>query len=68
MACPPVIGKWFRQDGTKLRSGYFKNGEQVGEWTTHDKSGKVQGDGDEAQEKHKVSDPTFMIRDGSAAH
>jgi uncharacterized protein YdhG (YjbR/CyaY superfamily) len=33
--------EWFRKDGTKMRSGYFKKGEQVGEWITYDKSGKV---------------------------
>ncbi|HZH10574.1 MAG TPA: hypothetical protein VEZ24_09395 [Microvirga sp.] len=33
--------EWFRIDGTKLRSGYFENGEQVGEWTTYDKNGEV---------------------------
>ncbi len=33
--------EWFRKDGTKLRSGYFENGEQTGEWTTYDKTGKV---------------------------
>lgn len=33
--------EWFRKDGTKLRSGYFTNGEQTGEWTTYDKQGKV---------------------------
>jgi antitoxin component YwqK of YwqJK toxin-antitoxin module len=33
--------EWFRKDGTIMRSGYFKNGEQAGEWTTYDKSGKV---------------------------
>lgn len=33
--------KWFRKDGTKMRSGSFENGEQVGEWTTYDKHGKV---------------------------
>jgi antitoxin component YwqK of YwqJK toxin-antitoxin module len=26
--------EWFRKDGSKMRSGYFENGEQVGEWTT----------------------------------
>jgi antitoxin component YwqK of YwqJK toxin-antitoxin module len=26
--------EWFRKDGTKMRSGYFENGKQVGEWTT----------------------------------
>lgn len=33
--------EWFRVDGTRLRSGTFENGEQVGEWTTYDKQGKV---------------------------
>ena len=26
--------EWFRKDGIKMRSGYFEEGEQVGEWTT----------------------------------
>ena len=29
-----------RKDGTKLRSGHFEDGEQVGEWTTYDKGGQ----------------------------
>ena len=33
--------EWFRLDGTKMRSGYFDNNEQVGEWTTFDKNGRV---------------------------
>jgi antitoxin component YwqK of YwqJK toxin-antitoxin module len=33
--------EWFRKDGTKMRSGHFENGEQVGEWTTYDANGKV---------------------------
>ncbi len=33
--------EWFRKDGSKMRSGYFKAGKQVGEWTTYDKAGKV---------------------------
>jgi antitoxin component YwqK of YwqJK toxin-antitoxin module len=33
--------EWFRKDGTVMRSGYFENGEQVGEWTTYDKNGNV---------------------------
>jgi antitoxin component YwqK of YwqJK toxin-antitoxin module len=33
--------EWFRKDGTKLRSGYFKSGEQAGEWTTYDAKGRV---------------------------
>jgi antitoxin component YwqK of YwqJK toxin-antitoxin module len=33
--------EWFRKDGIKMRSGYFKNGKQVGEWITYDKNSKV---------------------------
>jgi hypothetical protein len=33
--------EWFRRDGTKMRSGYFRNGVQVGEWTTYDGHGRV---------------------------
>jgi antitoxin component YwqK of YwqJK toxin-antitoxin module len=33
--------EWFRKDGTRLRSGYFERGEQVGEWTTYDQRGEV---------------------------
>jgi antitoxin component YwqK of YwqJK toxin-antitoxin module len=33
--------EWFRKDGTRLRSGHFENGEQIGEWITYDKQGKV---------------------------
>ena len=32
--------EWFRKDGTKLRSGSFDNGKQVGEWITYDVQGK----------------------------
>jgi len=32
--------EWFRKDGTKMRSGYFKNGEKIGEWITYDQKGK----------------------------
>lgn len=38
---PVGYWEWFRKDGTKLRSGYFENGEQGGEWTTYDKKGEV---------------------------
>jgi len=31
--------EWFREDGSKMRSGYFQNGEQTGKWTTYDKNG-----------------------------
>jgi antitoxin component YwqK of YwqJK toxin-antitoxin module len=33
--------EWFRKDGTKMRTGYFENGKQVGEWTTYDATGRV---------------------------
>jgi antitoxin component YwqK of YwqJK toxin-antitoxin module len=33
--------EWFRKDGSLMRSGSFTNGEQVGEWTTYDKTGRV---------------------------
>ena len=38
---PTGYWEWFRKDGTKMRSGTFENGEQVGEWTTYDKKGHV---------------------------
>lgn len=36
-------GEWvfFRRDGSRLRSGRFARGEQVGPWTTYDRSGEV---------------------------
>ncbi len=33
--------QWFRKDGSRMRSGYFHNGAQIGEWTTYDKAGRV---------------------------
>ncbi len=33
--------EWFRKDGVKLRSGYFKKGKQIGTWTTYDKKGAI---------------------------
>jgi len=38
---PTGYWEWFRLDGTRLRSGHFDNGAQVGEWTTYDRDGKV---------------------------
>ncbi len=32
--------EWFRKDGTKLRSGYFRDGKQTGEWITYDSKGQ----------------------------
>jgi antitoxin component YwqK of YwqJK toxin-antitoxin module len=31
--------EWFRQDGSRMRTGFFEFGEQVGEWTTYDRGG-----------------------------
>ncbi|MFM8349996.1 MAG: DUF1801 domain-containing protein [Actinomycetales bacterium] len=30
---------WFRRDGTLMRSGTFRKGTQVGQWTTYDRTG-----------------------------
>ena len=38
---PDGYWEWFRKDGTKLRSGHFQMGRQVGEWITYDTKGKV---------------------------
>lgn len=38
---PDGYWEWFRKDGTRLRSGHFRDGAQVGEWTTYDRGGKV---------------------------
>jgi antitoxin component YwqK of YwqJK toxin-antitoxin module len=38
---PSGYWEWYRKDGTKLRSGHFKAGAQVGEWTTYDAKGRV---------------------------
>ncbi|WP_082407606.1 hypothetical protein [Mesorhizobium sp. 1M-11] len=38
---PTGYWEWFRRDGSKLRSGYFEHGVQVGEWTTYDAAGRV---------------------------
>ena len=33
--------EWFRKDGSKMRSGYFKSGKQIGKWTTYNNKGQV---------------------------
>lgn len=38
---PDGYWEWYRKDGTRLRSGNFKLGVQVGDWTTYDKTGAV---------------------------
>lgn len=37
---PTGYWEWFRLEGTKMRSGNFDKGEQVGEWITYDKKGQ----------------------------
>ncbi|TFE02080.1 hypothetical protein [Jeotgalibacillus salarius] len=37
---PDGYWEWYRLDGTKKRSGYFKNGDPVGEWITYDSKGE----------------------------
>ena len=36
MECLWLLGV-VQEDGTKMRSGHFENGEQIGEWITYDK-------------------------------
>ena len=38
---PTGYWEWFRKDGTRMRSGYFTDGVQTGEWITYDKTGAV---------------------------
>jgi antitoxin component YwqK of YwqJK toxin-antitoxin module len=38
---PEGYWEWFRKDGTKMRSGFFKKGQQTGVWTTYDRKGRV---------------------------
>ncbi len=33
--------EWFRKDGSKMRSGHFKNGKQIADWITYDAMGNV---------------------------
>lgn len=37
-----MTGYWefYRLDGTRMRTGYYDNGEQSGTWTTYDEKGK----------------------------
>ena len=37
---PTGYWEWFRLDGTRMRSGHFDRGRQVGEWITYDKKGQ----------------------------
>jgi antitoxin component YwqK of YwqJK toxin-antitoxin module len=38
---PTGYWEWFRKDGVRMRSGWFEDGEQVGQWTTYDRAGAV---------------------------
>ena len=33
--------KWYRTDGSLMRSGAFDRGRQVGVWRTYDRSGRL---------------------------
>ncbi|MNI85863.1 hypothetical protein D3C73_1428950 [compost metagenome] len=37
---PEGYWEWYRPDGTIKRSGYFENGEPIGEWITYDNKGE----------------------------
>lgn len=41
LSVPTGNWEWLRKDGTKMRSGQFENGQQVGEWITYDKTGQM---------------------------
>ena len=38
---PEGYWEWYRPDGIIKRSGYFDNGEPVGEWITYDNKGAI---------------------------
>lgn len=38
---PEGYWQWYRPDGTLKRSGHFRQGEPVGEWTTYDAQGQA---------------------------
>jgi hypothetical protein len=38
---PTGFWEWFRKDGTRMSSGYFEAGRQVGAWTTYDRHDAV---------------------------
>lgn len=33
--------KWYRKDGSKMKTGYFKEGKLAKEWMRYDKNGKL---------------------------
>jgi antitoxin component YwqK of YwqJK toxin-antitoxin module len=37
---PTGYWEWFRTDGTKMGSGHYDRGQQVGQWITYDKKGR----------------------------
>ena len=48
--------KFFRRDGSLMRSGSFVRGAQVGIWRTFDKNGKVVKETDFASRRRRASD------------
>jgi antitoxin component YwqK of YwqJK toxin-antitoxin module len=47
--------KFFRRDGSLMRSGSFVRGAQVGVWRTFDKSGKVVKETDFASRRRRLT-------------
>jgi hypothetical protein len=39
--CATGYWEWFRKDGTKMRSGSFDRGHQIGTWITYTRDGKA---------------------------
>jgi antitoxin component YwqK of YwqJK toxin-antitoxin module len=33
--------EWFRTDGSRMRTGAFNRGKQIGVWRTYDRSGEI---------------------------
>jgi antitoxin component YwqK of YwqJK toxin-antitoxin module len=69
---PTGYWEWFRKDGTLMRSGHFRKGEQAGEWTTYESAGavykvtrmKLAADGDAgSQEMEGSYDPSPDLPD-----
>jgi len=51
---PEGYWEWFRKDGSKMRSGFFRDGKQTGKWTTYDRNSKVYKVTDFSKSKSKA--------------
>ena len=58
--------EWFRKDGTRMRSGHFKNGKQSGIWTTYDKAGAPFKE-TSFDKKEKAGFPLYLARPAQRA-